>query len=82
MVFMSLARPFSASFSLPQLRVLGASVLSGLLLIGAPAHAQQASDNVRWVSDSLNTYVRSGPTEGYRIAVSYTHLTLPTNREV
>lgn len=67
MVFMSLARPFSASFSLPQLRVLGASVLSGLLLIGAPAHAQQASDNVRWVSDSLNTYVRSGPTEGYRI---------------
>lgn len=63
---MSLARPFSASFSLPQLRVLGASLLSGLLLIAAPAHAQQASD-VRWVSDSLNTYVRSGPTDGYRI---------------
>lgn len=66
-LFMSLARPFSVSLSLSQVRVLGASLLSGLLLVAAPVHAQQASDNVRWVSDSLNTYVRSGPTDGYRI---------------
>lgn len=37
-----------------------------LLTLMAPAHGQQAS-NERWVSDSLATYVRSGPTDGYRI---------------
>lgn len=71
-VFMSLARPFSVSLSLPQIRVLGASLLSGLLLVAAPVHAQQASEDVRWVSDSLNTYVRSGPTDGYRIVGTLT----------
>ncbi len=29
--------------------------------------AEEAASNQRWVSDSLNTYVRSGPTDGYRI---------------
>ncbi|BCB07313.1 hypothetical protein HHSLTHF2_12030 [Vreelandella venusta] len=32
---------------------------------GTPAFAQ--SDNQAWVSDELSTYVRSGPTDGYRI---------------
>lgn len=27
----------------------------------------QAAGNDRWISDSLNTYVRSGPTDGHRI---------------
>ncbi|MBA1264636.1 TIGR04211 family SH3 domain-containing protein [Stutzerimonas stutzeri] len=43
-----------------------AAVLGTLLAITVPAQAQQASSE-RWVSDSLNTYVRSGPTDGYRI---------------
>jgi len=30
-------------------------------------HAQQADDDTAWVSDQLTTYVRSGPTDGYRI---------------
>ena len=29
--------------------------------------AASSASNQRWVSDSLNTYVRSGPTDGYRI---------------
>jgi SH3 domain protein len=40
---------------------------AGLLVSAAPAHAEEAASNQRWVSDSLNTYVRSGPTDGYRI---------------
>ncbi|MBP8237845.1 MAG: SH3 domain-containing protein [Pseudomonas sp.] len=36
------------------------------LLASAGTHAEEA-DNNRWVSDNLNTYVRSGPTDGYRI---------------
>jgi len=48
-----------------------AGVLGTLLTVIAPAHAQQAS-NERWVSDSLTTYVRSGPTDGYRIVGSLT----------
>lgn len=47
-------------------RVLGPGIL-GTWLACFPAHAQQASDTQRWVSDTLSTYVRSGPTEGYRI---------------
>ncbi|MHB0763714.1 TIGR04211 family SH3 domain-containing protein [Stutzerimonas sp. NM35] len=43
-----------------------AAVLGTLLAVTVPAQAQQASSE-RWVSDSLNTYVRSGPTDGYRI---------------
>lgn len=51
-----------------QPRILGACLLLGGLLGGAqPSLAEEASGNQRWVSDSLNTYVRSGPTDGYRI---------------
>lgn len=43
----------------------------GVLLAGSIValniHAQEAGANVRWVSDNLSTYVRSGPTDGYRI---------------
>lgn len=37
------------------------------LLASASAHAEENANSNRWVSDSLNTYVRSGPTDGYRI---------------
>ena len=42
-------------------------MFAGLLVAGAPACAEEVASNQRWVSDSLNTYVRSGPTDGYRI---------------
>ncbi|CAN7379198.1 MULTISPECIES: TIGR04211 family SH3 domain-containing protein [Pseudomonas] len=48
-------------------RAIGACLLGGLLLAGMPAQAEEKADNTRWVSDSLSTYVRSGPTDGYRI---------------
>jgi SH3 domain protein len=37
------------------------------LLATFGAGAAQAATNERWVSDTLSTYVRSGPTDGYRI---------------
>lgn len=43
--------------------ILGVSL--GVLSLGA--QAQQADGNQRWVSDGLTTFVRSGPTDGYRI---------------
>jgi len=66
---MSIPPSFSASFfRFP--RWLGASLLGGLLVVCSPAHGEQAAGNTRWVSDALNTYVRSGPTDGYRIVGS------------
>ncbi|MBD7977727.1 MULTISPECIES: TIGR04211 family SH3 domain-containing protein [Pseudomonas] len=44
---------------------LGAALLGALLAFGS-GQAQAATTD-RWVSDNLNTYVRSGPTDGYRI---------------
>lgn len=64
---MSLFRHFSAFVFPLQTRALGACLLGGLLTIGAPVQAEEAAGNARWVSDSLTTYVRSGPTDGYRI---------------
>lgn len=47
--------------------------LFGALLATTPIHAQENNDsNARWVSDSLNTFVRSGPTDGYRIVGTLT----------
>jgi SH3 domain protein len=46
---------------------LAGSLLGSLLVLGSPAQAEEADGNQRWVSDSLTTYVRSGPTDGYRI---------------
>ncbi|MCR3869448.1 TIGR04211 family SH3 domain-containing protein, partial [Pseudomonas aeruginosa] len=34
--------------------------------------AEEATGNARWVSDSLTTFVRSGPTDGYRIVGTLT----------
>jgi len=54
------------SRSAPRCNAFRIGVLGTLLAVIAPAQAQQAGSE-RWVSDSLNTYVRSGPTDGYRI---------------
>lgn len=35
-------------------------------------HAQEAAEGPRWVSDELTTWVRSGPTDGYRIVGTLT----------
>jgi len=60
-MFLSRHAPF-------QPRILGGCLLLGGLIGGAqPSLAEETSGNQRWVSDSLNTYVRSGPTDGYRI---------------
>src|SRR5690606_24426033 len=40
-------------------------LLGGVALFAAAT--LQAAPSDRWVSDSLNTFVRSGPTDGYRI---------------
>lgn len=49
------------------LALVGMGLFSSLLSLSAPVTAQEQDSNVRWVSDNLNTYVRSGPTDGYRI---------------
>ncbi|MCO6055526.1 TIGR04211 family SH3 domain-containing protein [Pseudomonas sp. MOB-449] len=69
---MLLSRHFSARVSSLQTRVLAASLLGGLLVAGAPVQAEEATGNARWVSDKLSTYVRSGPTDGYRIVGTLT----------
>lgn len=48
-------------------RALGACLLGGLIAMAATAQAEESAGGPRWVSDSLTTYVRSGPTDGYRI---------------
>ena len=40
-------------------------------LTGTAAFAQDSNDNARWVSDTLSTYVRSGPNDTYRIIGTY-----------
>src|SRR3546814_762769 len=59
------------SGSTAQRQAFRASLFGTLLAVIVPAQAQQAV-NERWVSDSLNTYVRSGPTDGYRIVGTLT----------
>ncbi|MBS9404398.1 SH3 domain-containing protein [Halomonas sp. TRM85114] len=41
-------------------------------LTALPLYAQEAVDGTRWVSDELTTWVRSGPTDGYRIVGTLT----------
>lgn len=74
---MSLSRHSLSCFSPLQSLTPGACLLGSLLAVGAPAHAEETASSVRWVSDSLNTYVRSGPTDGYRIVG-----TLPSGEKV
>lgn len=53
-------------------RVLSAALL-GLFFVAFDNAAQAQTDNGdRWVSDSLNAYVRSGPTDEYRIVGTLT----------
>ncbi|RMH86820.1 SH3 domain-containing protein [Pseudomonas sp. AOB-7] len=59
---MSLSRHFPVISTRP----FAACLFGGLLALAPVAQAEEAG-NARWVSDSLNTYVRSGPTDGYRI---------------
>ncbi|MCG8293766.1 MULTISPECIES: TIGR04211 family SH3 domain-containing protein [Pseudomonas] len=53
-----------ASSALPALR---GGLIAALIALAAPAHAEEPTSDARWVSDSLSTYVRSGPTDGHRI---------------
>ncbi|WP_407920171.1 TIGR04211 family SH3 domain-containing protein [Halopseudomonas xinjiangensis] len=53
-------------------KAIRASVLGALFAVSVPAFAQEEQSDVRWVSDDLTTYVRSGPTDGYRIVGSLT----------
>ena len=71
---MSLSRHLVAllsrfSWSSSQRSAFRAGLFGTLLAVIVPAQAQQATSE-RWVSDSLSTYVRSGPTDGYRIVGS------------
>ncbi|WP_167147660.1 TIGR04211 family SH3 domain-containing protein [Pseudomonas sp. OTU750018] len=59
---MSLSRHLPSSFS-----PLHSLAFATCLLASVGAQAEENASNNRWVSDSLNTYVRSGPTDGYRI---------------
>ncbi|MDX5372004.1 MAG: SH3 domain-containing protein [Pseudomonadaceae bacterium] len=58
---MSAFSPFTAPSSSIRLSALAACLLGSLWAAGASA------GETRWVSDNLATYVRSGPTDGYRI---------------
>lgn len=59
-ITMRLLRPFRARSA-----VLPALLAS--LLLNSVAHAEESASDDRWVSDSLSTYVRSGPTDGHRL---------------
>ena len=69
---MSLSRPAPVSvnhlppFKRAQRHLLSAGLLGVFLTVGVAAEVQAEAKD-RWVSDSLTTYVRSGPTDGYRI---------------
>ena len=64
-VFKKITMP--PSFQLRARRSLIPGLLGSLAILCGPAHAEEGSGNERWVSDSLSTYVRSGPTDGHRI---------------
>ncbi|MCF1487301.1 SH3 domain-containing protein [Pseudomonas sp. AA27] len=51
----------------PALTALRGGLIAALIALAVPAHAEEPASDARWVSDSLSTYVRSGPTDGHRI---------------
>jgi SH3 domain protein len=51
----------------PALTALRGGLIAALIALAIPAHAEEPTSDARWVSDSLSTYVRSGPTDGHRI---------------
>ncbi|MDN3557999.1 TIGR04211 family SH3 domain-containing protein [Halomonas maura] len=53
-------------------KTLTVGVLLGALALPLQAQQNEATDAARWVSDELTTYVRSGPTDGYRIVGTLT----------
>ncbi len=57
--------PMSPTRLLSHLPHLGLCLAASLASLAGTAVAQEGT--ARWVSDSLTTYVRSGPTDGYRI---------------
>ncbi|HSC82835.1 MAG TPA: TIGR04211 family SH3 domain-containing protein [Pseudomonas sp.] len=61
--------PISCLLSATPSSLRSPTLAAGLLgiLWAASAHAEESADSTRWVSDNLTTYVRSGPTDGYRI---------------
>lgn len=71
-IIIAMSRHFSALLSrAPGLfavsrRLLGAGLVGAALTVVMPGSAQAAGSD-RWVSDSLTTYVRSGPTDDHRI---------------
>lgn len=70
-MFISRIASAAALFRVP--RIIPCAVCVGALLVLAmPANAQEEASSERWVSDNLNTYVRSGPTDGYRIVGTLT----------
>lgn len=50
------------------IRTIGLGALA--LALAIPLQAQQDTADRHWVSDDITTYVRSGPTDGYRIVGS------------
>ena len=56
-----------ANSALPALR---GSLIAALIALAVPVHAEEPASDARWVSDSLSTYVRSGPTDGHQIVGS------------
>lgn len=51
-------------------RLVATGLFAGLIFTVGPAHGEEAPGTSRWVSDNLSTFVRSGPTDGYRIVGS------------
>ncbi|WP_060481139.1 TIGR04211 family SH3 domain-containing protein [Pseudomonas sp. NBRC 111119] len=49
------------------LTALRSGLFAATVALAVPAHAEEPASDARWVSDSLSTYVRSGPTDGHRI---------------
>jgi len=48
-------------------RGVATGVLAGIIITVIPVAQAEENAGTRWVSDNLSTYVRSGPTDGYRI---------------
>ncbi|MGH8484946.1 MAG: TIGR04211 family SH3 domain-containing protein, partial [Pseudomonas sp.] len=46
---------------------LAIGLIGALIALSGSVQAEEPASNERWVSDSLTTYVRSGPTNGHRI---------------
>ncbi len=65
---MPLSRLFRASPDSIPFHALAAGLLGSLW--ASVALAEEGAESARWVSDNLSTYVRSGPTDGYRIVGS------------